>query len=697
MPAATSQLYRRDIDGLRAIAVLLVIVHHVTPRLLPGGFVGVDVFFVISGYLMTGILDTSMRDGTYRYVDFIWKRCRRIVPALATVLLATLLMGACVMTGPELVSLSRHIAAGSLSASNLLLWSEVGYFDTSAAIKPLLHLWSLGVEEQFYLVWPLVLVLLPLAGRVRLLAVVVIVSLSLMISENLAYADPSHAFYLLHSRAWELGVGAIVALSAPISRSVMDSAPDRSAAVRNAASCVGVALILGAAWRTTSAASWPGLSALAPVLGTALVLAVGPRALLNRSLLSARISRWIGRRSYSLYLWHWPPLAFLHILALEHAWSQSTLQWAAALLMFPVAVLAHATLLLVERPARNRATRVATTSTISSRHLVPYGATLGALALTAAIVIATHGLPSRYGSAGTDALSVLQDASPDSITAYDTRATRCRLADKGNATWCWRTPGVGKGIAVFGDSHAEVLFSGLAQLDGARPLFLTGRKGCAPILQREPIADRLSEICRRAAQLAHAAIVSDTSISTVLLVSRGAAYITGTGFGVDTQRPVVSVVVRRSHTDTQTLTRAFELGLDASVRSLLAAGKRVVLVVGVPELGFLPEECLIGRPFGLRVVRSPCGVPRAAVDGRNDAYRQLVRRLVERVPALEVFDATPLFCDDALCHARRGARLLYQDGNHLTLVGSRLVTAQLRQTLALPPRHRTIASVAAIR
>jgi hypothetical protein len=312
--------------------------------------------------------------------------------------------------------------------------------------------------------------------------------------------------------------------------------------------------------------------------------------------------------------------------------------------------------------------------------------------MTADTIARSHGLPTRYGTAGVDAVATLQDASPDSITAYDKYAERCHLADKGNATWCWRTQGTGKGIAVFGDSHAEVVFAGIAALHPDRPLFLTGRKGCAPILQDNVIPDRLGEICRRAAQLAHAAIRTDTSIGTVLLVSRGPAYISGAGFGVDTQRPVVPVATRRSLRDTSALHDAFEAGLARSIESFVAAGKRVILVVGVPEIGFLPEECLIGRPFGLRDVRTPCALPRRVVDQRNAQYRRLVGTLAARIPTLEIFDAEPVFCDGALCHAKRGRHLLYQDGNHLSLFGSRLISQQLRSLLELRSAGTPVAS-----
>ena len=689
---APDSAFRRDIDGLRALAVLLVIAHHVAPSTLTGGFVGVDVFFVISGFLITRIIETAVHARQFSYVEFLWKRCRRILPALLVVLVATLLMGVCLLTGPELVSLSRHVAAGSLSSSNLLLWSEVGYFDSSASIKPLLNLWSLGIEEQFYLVWPLFLSALPLTRRTRLLSVAALVALSLLISENLAYSDPAQGFYMLHSRAWELGVGGLIALAIPMIPSSWSLPARIDDALRSFASVTGVALIVAAALCFDSSTSWPGISALVPVLGAALVIIAGPAAVLNRGVLSLRPAQWLGQRSYAFYLWHWPPIAFLHILAQERNVAPETVQLIAALMMLPALALAHATLHCVELPVRVLAARVEKRSQILARHLLPFGVAIALVAITANEVMRSHGLPIRYASVGTDAVTTLRAASPDSITAYEKRATRCRLPDKGHATWCWRIPGIGKGIAVFGDSHAEVIFAGLADRDATRPLFLSGRKGCAPILQPDVIADRLAEICRQAAMLAHSTIRSDTSIGTVLLASRGPAYLAGVGFGVDTQRPVVPVALRAARNDSMALERAFDTGLERSIRSFIDAGKRVILVVGVPEIGFMPEECLLGRPFGLREVRSPCAVTRAAVDHRNRRYRRLVGALASRIPELEVFDAQPLFCDGALCHAEREQHLLYQDGNHLSLYGSRIVAVQLETVIGPRPPDSRVAS-----
>ena len=690
MQAPTSSAYRHDIDGLRAIAVLAVVLHHIAPSVFPGGFAGVDVFFVISGFLITRIIDDAVHAGRFHYITFLWKRCRRILPTLLAVLVSTLLIGACILTGPEFESLAIHTIAGAVSASNLLLWSEVGYFDTSAAIKPLLHLWSLGVEEQFYLVWPLVLCLLPRSRRTRLLSIGALVALSLMLSENLAYADPSQAFYMLHSRAWELGAGGLIALAAPIVPASWVAASRAHAVSRSVISVAGLLLILLSVARLGEASSWPGLSAVATVLGAVLLIVAGPYALVNQRLLTWRPMEWLGERSYALYLWHWPPLAFLHILAPEQNLSASAQVSIAALLMLLALALAHVTVAFIDRPVRALATRVEQRGPLGARALVPFGFAILAVAISAGAVVRSHGLPVRYGAASDDAVAMLRESSPDSITTYGTQATRCRLPDKGFATWCWRVPGRGAGIAVFGDSHAEGVFASLVASRPGVPLLLTGRKGCAPIVQSEPIDDRTGEICRRASNLAHETVLRDTSIGTVLLVARGPAYISGIGFGVDSTRRVVPV----STGDSLAMRDAYVAGLTRSVASLLATGKRVMLVLDVPEIGFMPEECLIGRPFGLRRFREPCAVSKDAVQKRNARYLQLVAALQQRMPALEVFDASAPFCDAQLCYARRGKQLLYSDANHLSATGGRLVFERLRTRLHLSTTPVSVASAA---
>lgn len=205
--------YRPDIDGLRAVAVLAVIAFHAYPGLLPGGFIGVDVFFVISGFLITGVILGDLERGTFTFADFYARRIRRIFPALLVVLVAAWIAGWFLLLADEYKSLGRNIAAGALFLSNVSLWTEAGYFDAAAELKPLLHLWSLGIEEQFYIAWPLVMVI---AWRLRgsLVTVAGVIGLvSFVLCVLSADGDPTTAFYLPHTRVWELLVGATLAVA----------------------------------------------------------------------------------------------------------------------------------------------------------------------------------------------------------------------------------------------------------------------------------------------------------------------------------------------------------------------------------------------------------------------------------------------------------------------------------------------------
>jgi peptidoglycan/LPS O-acetylase OafA/YrhL len=683
MPRSPIAMHRHDIEGLRAIAVLFVVVHHAAPALLPGGFAGVDVFFVISGFLITGLIERALQAGSFRYSEFLLKRCRRILPSLVTVLVATLLLGACILTGPELVSLARHTMAGALSASNVLLFTEVGYFDASAAGKPLLHLWSLGVEEQFYLLWPVLLLLLPRSTRTRALSIAAVLVGSLWVSEELAFRDPAQSFYLLHSRAWELAAGGLLSF---VPGAALTRLPKH---ITSAAAWLGLVMIAAAGLTLSETTTWPGISALVPVVGTVLLIGAGPAAFPNRTLLTGRMQAWLGQRSYALYLWHWPPLAFLHILGAERALDTGTQGAIAVALILVALTLAHLTVVHVELPIRYRSSSGPVTPPAPSLGLLRYAAIIGVIVLTGYGVVHANGIPARYGAISADAMATLREASADSIVAYDRIATRCKLPDAGNAVWCWRTAGDGPGVAVIGDSHAEVVFAGLAERTPRLPLFLTGRKGCAPILQVEPIPDRLSDICRRAMQLSHDAIVRDERIGTVVMVARGPAYTSGIGFGVDTQRPVVRVTAPG---DSFALRRAYAAGLDTSVGAFISAGKRVIYLVGVPEIGFLPEECLVGRPLGLRSIRRPCEVRTSDVSRRNAVHREVLAGVKARHPALEIVDATPIFCDSNRCDVERGRRLLYQDGNHLSLRGSRLVATTLLRRINGPPDRALLAT-----
>lgn len=310
--------YRRDVDGLRAVAVLAVVGFHAFPNFIRGGFVGVDIFFVISGYLITGIL---LKEGcsasSFNIAAFYARRIRRIFPALIVVVLACLLFGWYVLLADEFSELGKHLAGASLFASNFVLWQEAGYFDASANAKPLLHLWSLAIEEQFYLAFPLLLVLLRRwrTPTWRLLLALALVSFA----ANLlgAGGDASGMFYSPVTRAWELLAGGVLACL------VLDRHANTPAAAqdgktvalaRQSATLMGSALIGFAILGFDPSMAYPGWRALVPTLGAVLIIAAGPQAWVNRRVLSVRVLVGIGLISYPLYLWHWPVLKY-HLIA----------------------------------------------------------------------------------------------------------------------------------------------------------------------------------------------------------------------------------------------------------------------------------------------------------------------------------------------------------------------------------------------
>jgi peptidoglycan/LPS O-acetylase OafA/YrhL len=326
--------YRADIDGVRAVAVMAVVLYHGFPELMPGGFIGVDVFFVISGYLITEII-TSGLDGSagFSFADFYARRIRRIFPALITVLFATLAAGIYIFLPVELTSLAKNAIASALFSANLMLWSETGYFDIDANLKPLLHLWSLGIEEQFYLAWPLALWLTPHRWRRAMIAIVLTGSFALNVA--LVKTHPQATFYLPFTRAWELLAGALLV----------------GVAVKNARlkeTFGALALILGIGFFVYNArTAFPGWAALLPVVGTCLaILAEG--SLFSRIILSHPLAAAIGRISYPLYLWHWPLLVFPHAYLFRPLTTNETV-----LSVVAATVLAWLTYEVIERPIRS--------------------------------------------------------------------------------------------------------------------------------------------------------------------------------------------------------------------------------------------------------------------------------------------------------------------------------------------------------
>ena len=297
--------YRRDIDGLRAIAVLSVIAFHTFPQWITGGFVGVDIFFVISGYVISRVIFNQLDSASFSFAGFYGRRIRRIFPALICVLVASYLIGWFLLLAREYQQLGKHTAAGAGFAANFLLWGEAGYFDTAAETKPLMHLWSLGIEEQFYIVWPLLL-WIAWKRKFNFLAMMAGIGVA-SFAVNLLTVDSNStaAFYSPLSRFWELMAGGALAYTNQYRPGAFARA--------NLQSIAGMILIVAGLVLLNKYESFPGWWAICPVAGSFLVIAAGPAAWVNRNVLGNRVLVWIGLISYPLYLWHWPLLTFARI------------------------------------------------------------------------------------------------------------------------------------------------------------------------------------------------------------------------------------------------------------------------------------------------------------------------------------------------------------------------------------------------
>ncbi len=651
--------YRPDIDGLRAIAVLLVVIYHALP--VPGfnGFIGVDVFFVISGYLITGILLEDLRQWRFSLATFYVRRIRRILPALFAVCLAAL-AGAYLLFLPEDFSaFGESLYSSAVFAANFYFHDHVGYFDGPAEMRPLLHLWSLAVEEQFYIFWPPLLWLgYRIGGKRALLAGAFGLSLvSLVLSQIEAVSDPETAFYLLPSRAWELGAGALVALAA--------DRLDAPARVATGLSGLGLALI---AWSTVSpavGATFPGLSAVPLIAGAALLIATGGVAgnVATRPL-TTRPAVFVGRISYSLYLWHWPLLAFARyrlgadlplaagLAAIALAFALATLSWR-----------------LVEEPfrhgplARRRGPAFALAAAgILAFVSIGYGMRItGGLwryppPIAAAVRQATAVQPFMHACNG-----------PQNGLRHN---ARCNFGPK---------PYAGRfDVAIVGDSHANHFVPLAARF--TRIHGLAGRQvsagGCPMLFGVERSGETKIRQCRQHEANIHT-FLRDNRPDTVFVAGRWTNYLPSRG------NDSTLFVVNADGTRTPLASRAqLKDALMRTIGTIAASARHVVLIEQVPEFHLSPATCLIrkmidhGDGTACRTVSKAYGKEAQVVDPLLDA-------VADKFANVDVLRPRALICPGGACDPVYKGTILYRDIDHLNDAGARALSKDLVERI--PP------------
>jgi peptidoglycan/LPS O-acetylase OafA/YrhL len=640
------------VDGLRAVAVLAVVAFHAFPGRIRGGFVGVDIFFVISGFLISGIIFRSAEVGRFSFADFYARRARRIFPALLVVLIASLAFGWIALLSDEYESLGKHVAGGAGFVANWVSWAEAGYFDTAAELKPLLHLWSLGIEEQFYLIWP---PLLLLAWRYRRVPVLIATLLILPFSLNVwkVHGHAETAFYLPFTRFWELMMGGALARISPSRTRLSGKAAD----LAGATGLLLIALSIAVLGRDKP---FPGWWATLPAAGAFLTIAAGENAWVNRVVLGNPIAVWFGLISYPLYLWHWPLLSFARILSPElPSWHTKLVLVAASV------VLAWLTYRFLERPIR---------AAPRTRALpLALAGSLAVVGLVGVLICERRGIPSRFPGFSRQVAQLQWGF-------IKNEACERRFRFQHERSWwsCLLSADSPPTVLLLGSSHANHLYPGLAERQELSRQSILSLGACDPvdrIMFRSSDANDVSA-CLHGDNLigndfVQGVVSSSPTIRYAILSAAWPSFRDDGSVAPFSDGSQLSIVATDPSDEKLSEFDRYLAGLSRYVSFLEARQIGVILAFDTPNLGYDSRDCLDIRPFPKRV-RKDCIIPSGAELARQVSFRRLAAKLVAAHPAVKVFDPLPTFCDHAGCEMVRGGQLLLRDKGHLSVVGSRL-------------------------
>ncbi|WP_026603116.1 acyltransferase family protein [Methylomonas sp. 11b] len=686
--------YRPDIDGLRAIAVLSVIAFHAFPKSLQGGFIGVDIFFVISGYLISTIIFQNLEKGTFSFTEFYARRVKRIFPALILVLVACYVFGWFALFADEYKQLSKHIAAGAGFVSNIVLWSEAGYFDNSGETKPLLHLWSLGIEEQFYIVWPLLL-WFAWERNFNLLTITVLIAIvSFGLNITGVIAHPVATFYSPQTRFWELLCGSLLAWMTLYKKDSFSSiklkldgwlacavyrhshAADGKT-LANALSILGILLLAFGFFIINKDFNFPGRWAVIPMLAAVMIISAGPNAWVNRIVLSHPLAVWFGLISFPLYLWHWPLLSFAQIIETEVP--SMNIRAIAVLL---AVVLAWLTYRLVEKPIRLGSHSRAKTAVLL---LLMLG--IGYVGYAS---YSRDGLEFRKADAQT---KTKMYADVNGTVLYNTPEDwvdeRCKGVLGGasyNYLMCRFTTATPKTLVV-GDSHAaQFVYDSITK--GSNDLALVAVNGCLPFIDlvsinpTEEFAEK-STRCRVVVPIVLKLLKEFPSIQRVVFATRGAMYIEGSGFGNTETKNVYRIIKSPDDVLAENYNQ-FVSGYVATINEILKLGKSVVFIEDVPEIGVSAKNCVDERPLRITERALPeCDVSRKSFEERNINYRRAVDAIdASTHKRIKIFPAYEYLCDESTCGGMHDDMSYFYDDDHLSMRGSKFIFDKFAEWLS---------------
>jgi peptidoglycan/LPS O-acetylase OafA/YrhL len=651
-----SKNYRRDIDGLRAIAVASVVAYHARLFLFHGGYVGVDIFFVISGYLIGAHVYKDVRHDRFSIGAFYRLRAKRILPALFVVLFFCYALAVLVLDGPELRNFGQYAVATVGSASNMLAWLKSGYFAAGAGQNPLLMTWSLGVEEQFYVIFPLLMLFFGRIGRGKLLAATIAVTLlSFALSVVGMHRNPTATFYLLPTRAWELSVGIFLAIyeaDRPVERLY------GGGRFANLSGLLGLALLVTSIVAYTGNTVFPGVAAAVPVLGSALIL-ISSKGWVNRFLLSSRPFVFLGLVSYSWYLWHWPLLSFASI-ATDHPISKIS---GAAIGLVSLGI-AWVSYRFVEQPFRKSETPTAPL-------LIRYAGLCIVTLLPALAFVALKGWPQRFPE-----LTAIEQQS--GILSEDTCLVGFGVAAPDLSKHCVPEDDPRDGVALLGDSHAGALGEALREMTAAAnlKLYQITKSACPPLqgvtrlMPNHPAhARECADFNARALEI----VRRDRTVNTVVL----AGYWSVT-FGERSPGSRYQPIGQTSPATPTESAANLSRGLSDLIAGFHSSGKRVLVIKDDPLFAFDPVRRLRSSFIPVRATmarlvqpgyKMEATVPRHELVSRED---DIASAIVEQAAGTSatIFDLKKNLCDREVCIVYADGRLFYVDAEHLSISGA---------------------------
>lgn len=628
--------YRPDIDGLRAIAVLAVLFFHTDVPGFSGGFVGVDIFFVISGFLITSILLKDIDNGNYSIVRFYERRIRRIFPALFPVIAFTIIVGAVILDSVSYKSLSESVLGTTLFYSNFVFANELGYFDIASMQKPLLHTWSLAVEEQFYIIFPLLLLLINRGLKSRYAPWLLLLTIGSFVTGILGIEHNEHkTFFLVHARAWELLAGSLLAINViPVTS---------SAALRRLLSLTGIALIVYSIFFYSEATPFPGYNALAPVLGAAMIIysGLGEKLLSVNRLLTAKPLVFIGLISYSLYLWHWPIVAFYKYVLYRPLNGIDSV-----IIIMASFVMAIISWKFIELPFRGNSALLQ-----DRKKLFAFSGILIVItSIIAVIIFRQEGMQYRFCK--TRDYQAVPEITEKIVAEIDD-STIGRIGDNN----------VVPSFIIWGDSHAGNLVQGLAE-----KCIEYNLSGYTATKQTNiPLQGVNNSLFNKKVMLF---IQSHQEIKTIILAGYWGAYSNGHRFG---QNGIISLKDDASSSEVQNNKNVMYVGFVRTINHLLGLKRNVVIVNDIPDIGYFPPRLYMVKKilFGEDIGRY---LPNKKVYTIwNEEYERIVNRLLFLKGVRAIHPEDMLFDKNQNALVAVDNVMLYKDADHLSKYGSHYV------------------------